>query len=333
MTLVIQEKSKEFLDFVRKGEKVLIVGHIHPDGDCLGSMLALARALKRSGKDVYIGVDRKDIPSNYEFLLDKDRVFSTDELSKNFDLAISVDAPNKLRLGSFAPFFERALKKINIDHHTDNQNFGDLNIVVGETSSTSEIVYWLFKGAGFEVNYDIALPLYVGIVTDTGRFQYSNTLPSTFEVACELIKSGVSPVYVFRNVYENIRPEVLKLLGLVLERVKNSDGLFWSFITPEELDNHSVNLAETENFIDYIRSIRGCRVAALFKKVSNSSKSWKVSLRSRGEVNVQKIAAAFGGGGHVEASGCEIDGDIDEAVNKLFSEYLKAVKGSEGLNE
>jgi phosphoesterase RecJ-like protein len=323
MKMQIREKSEELLKIAEKSEKVLIVGHIHPDGDCLGSMFALRVFFERLGKVAVVGIEKEDYPAAYSFLLEGHRTVSPEEMNEKFDLAISVDAPNTNRLGGFAVYFEQAEKKVNIDHHPDNRNFADLNIVVEDISSTSEIIFWLLKEMNFDIDYEIALPLYVGIVTDTGRFQYSNTLPSTFEAAKDLLAKGVSPVYVFRQVYENLRPEVLRLLGVVLERVKNENGLFWSYIEEDDFDRFNVRPAETENYIDYIRSIMGCKVAALFKKIKRDSAFWKVSLRSRGEVNVQELAAKFGGGGHIEASGCEVAGTLNEAVSKVLGEYRK----------
>lgn len=319
----IQNKSKAFLELAKKSEKVLIVGHIHPDGDCIGSMFALRFFFEKIGKQAFVGLDSKDFPSAYNFLLKGHKLISPEEAKERFDLAISVDAPNTRRLGGFAVPFELSERKVNIDHHPDNENFADLNIVKEDISSTSEIIFWLLKEINFEIDYEIALPLYVGIVTDTGRFQYSNALPSTFEAAKELLSKGVSPVYVFRQVYENIRPEVLKLLGVVLERVKNENGFFWSYLTVEDFEKYNVRPAETENYIDYIRSIKGCKVAAIFKKIEKDNSVWKVSLRSRGEANVQELAAKFGGGGHIEASGCEVEGSLDEAVSKVLKEYKK----------
>ena len=323
----LKPRSKEFFELIKKVETVAVAGHVHPDGDCLGAMLGLKHFLESQGKKVTVFADLSDLPENYSFL---PGFSSITEIVPDFvfDLFIAVDAPNSRRLGKFEAIFKQARYTVNIDHHPDNEQFADINIVFEDFSSTSEIVFWLFKYSGLGINPDIAQCLYVGIVTDTGRFQYSNTGASTFEAARQLVETGVVPVAIFRKVYENVKPEVLRLLGVVLERVKSLDGFFWSYFTLEDLEKFNVSAAETENFVDYIRSIRGVRVAALFKSLGSKQK-WKVSLRSRGEVNVQKLSARFNGGGHYEAAGCEVSGSLDEAVELIFKAYLEQINEAE----
>lgn len=317
----IKNRAREFLEAIEKAERIGIACHVHPDGDCLGAMTALRHFLRKTGKEVHMLAMRKDLPESYSFLPGFDEI--AENADSQPDTFIALDCPNKRRLGAFKDLFERSETKINLDHHSDNEMFADINIVVEEVSSTSEIVFWLLKHCGFELDFETALPLYVGIVTDTGRFQYSNTFPSTFVAAKELVESGVKPVEVFRKVYENIRPEVLKLLGIVLERVRSKDGFYWSYLEKADFTSLDVSPSETENFIDYIRAIRGVKVAALLKSADESSRKWKVSLRSRGGVNVQKLCAVFGGGGHPEASGCELKGSMEEVVERIFEEYSK----------
>ncbi|MCX7831949.1 MAG: bifunctional oligoribonuclease/PAP phosphatase NrnA [Actinobacteria bacterium] len=318
----IQNKAEEFLKIVQDAKTVGIAGHINPDGDCLGAMLALYDCLKGLGKDVDVYASSKDLPENYYFLPGTDEIKNSDD-GKKHDIFIAIDCPNLKRLGIYREIFLRAKYTVNIDHHADNENFANLNFVSTDISSSSEIVFWILKSCGFEISYNAALCLYTGIVTDTGRFQYSNTYPSTFEAAQQLVLLGVKPVEVFRKVYENIKPEVLKLLGLVLERVENKNGFYWSYIDAKDFSDYNVRPSETENFIDYIRAIKGVEVAALFKSFDEEINSWKVSLRSRGSLNVQKLCARFGGGGHPEASGCEVTGNLSEAVRKILEEYEK----------
>lgn len=317
----VQNKAEEFLQAIEKAAVVGIACHIHPDGDCLGAMMALRHILTRMGKEVHAFAVKKDLPESYSFLPGIEEV--EEEAAVQPDTFISLDCPNVRRLGVFKNLFENSKTKINLDHHSDNEMFADINIVVEEVSSTSEIVFWLLKSCRIDIDFETALSLYVGIVTDTGRFQYSNTFPSTFEAAKELVESGVKPVEVFRKVYENVRPEVLKLLGIVLERVRSRNGFYWSYLEKSDFSSLNVSPSETENFIDYIRSIRGVKVAALLKSSDENSARWKVSMRSRGSVNVQKLCAVFGGGGHPEASGCEIEGSREEVVERIFEEYSR----------
>lgn len=318
---IIQSKAGEFLKAVEEAVKIGIAGHVHPDGDCLGAILSLKRFFEKSGKKVAVHAVKEDVPESYSFLPSIDEI--SEDVDEEYDLFVAVDCPNLKRLGKFKDAFLKARKTINIDHHSDNENFADFNLVIPDISSTSEIVYWLLKSLGNDFTYEESVLIYVGIVTDTGRFQYSNTGPSTFLVAKELVERGVSPVEIFRKVYENVRPEVLKLLGVVLERVKSRDGFYWSYLESSDFSRFKVSPPETENFIDYIRAIRGVKVAALFKSFDSGSSVWKVSMRSRGYVNVQKLCAAFGGGGHPEASGCEVKGSLNEALEKIYEEYRK----------
>lgn len=321
----IQDKAKEFLKMVQDAKSVGIAGHINPDGDCLGAMLALYDCLKGLGKDVDVYSSLKELPDNYTFLPGMEKIKGSIDAKKH-DMFIAVDCPNLKRLGIYRESFQLAKYTVNIDHHADNKNFANLNFVYNGISSSSEIVFWILKFCGFGISYNAALCLYTGIVTDTGRFQYSNTYPSTFEAAQQLVLLGVKPVEVFRKVYENIKPEVLKLLGLVLERIENKNGFYWSYINAKDFSDYKVSPSETENFIDYIRAIKGVEVAALFKSFDEKTNSWKVSLRSRGNLNVQKLCARFGGGGHPEASGCEVTGNLGEAVRKVYKEYEKMKK-------
>lgn len=318
---IIQSKAGEFLKAVEEAVKIGIAGHVHPDGDCLGAILSLKRFFEKNGKKVTVHAVKEDVPESYSFLPSIEEI--SEDVDEEYDLFVAVDCPNLKRLGKFKDAFLKARKTINIDHHSDNENFADFNLVIPDISSTSEIVYWLLKSLGNDFTYEESVLIYVGIVTDTGRFQYSNTGPSTFLVAKELVERGVSPVEIFRKVYENVRPEVLKLLGVVLERVKSRDGFYWSYLESSDFSRFKVSPPETENFIDYIRAIRGVKVAALFKSFDSGSSVWKVSMRSRGYVNVQKLCAAFGGGGHPEASGCEVKGSLNEALEKIYEEYRK----------
>lgn len=320
----IQSKAKDFLALLEKVKTVGLAGHVHPDGDSLGAMLGLKACLERAGKKVFVYGDPKDISENYRFLPGISEIINDENIVPQ--LFISLDCPNPSRLGKFADTFKKSAYKVNIDHHSDNENFADLNIVSLNLSSTSEIVFWLLKECNTGFPPEAARALYVGIVTDTGRFQYSNTFPSTFEAAKELVEMGVKPVDIFRAVYENVRPEVLKMLGIILERVNHKNGFYWSYLLKDDFSRFQVTPAETENFIDYIRSIKGVEVAAIFKSFSDDSTKWKVSMRSRGSVNVQKLCAVFGGGGHPEASGCEIEGQLMEAVEKVYQQYLKLKK-------
>lgn len=322
----VRKQTEKFFAIIEKARRIVVSGHVHPDGDCLGSLLGLYHILTDLGYEVLPVMDRKDVPSHYYFLPGIENLVSPDECCEECDVFIGVDAPNPTRLGKAASQFKGCPASINIDHHVDNENYADLNIVFETFSSVSEIVFWMAKAGGAYISLDAAVCLYTGIVTDTGRFQYSNTAVSTFEAAAELVSIGVKPVEIFRQVYENMEPGTIRLLGYLLERIANEDGFCWSYVLQADLKKTGTNLTHTENFVDYVRSVKGCRVAAVFKEVDSSNRRWRVSLRSKGGVDVQKIAARFGGGGHTEASGCDMTGELDQVVDAL----RKAVREAYG---
>ena len=199
------------------------------------------------------------------------------------------------------------------------EHFGNLNFIDEKASSTSEIIFFLAKELNLELDYETSFNLYVGLVTDTGKFQYSNTSIKTLEVAVELIKNGVSPVKVFREVYENTSMDLLKLLGLVLERITLKEGIGYSIIRQNDFKGLTISNGETENFIDFLRSIAEVRLAILFREMPGGD--FKVSLRSKDDINCVEIARKFKGGGHKAAAGFRSNKSIDEILN-LIERYL-----------
>lgn len=318
----VRKQAEKFFASLKDAKKIAVGGHVHPDGDCLGSMLGLYHILSDMGYSVVPVMNRNDVPSHYSFLPGVEKLKDPEECCESCDVFIGVDAPTPARLGDAEKLFKRCRFSVNIDHHIDSENYADLNIVFENFSSVSEIIFWMAKSEGVFISEEAAVCIYTGIVTDTGRFQYSNTAVSTFEAAAELVSAGVKPVEVFRQVYENVEPGTIKLLGYLLERTVNENGFCWSYVLQSDLKKTGTTLADTENFVDHVRSVKGCQVAAVFKEIDAGSKKWKVSLRSKGKIDVQKIAALFGGGGHTEAAGCDMHGKLEEVVDAL----RKAVK-------
>lgn len=307
------EDWQRAVEALSASETVVVACHVSPDGDALGSMVGLAKFLRRSGKKVFTGWGSPDVsvPAQYNFLPGLDELVPPETVPDSPELFVAVDCADADRLGWLREKFFNAGARINIDHHISNDRFGDINLIDAEVASSSELVYELIKKMGGKPNRDEATCLYTGIVTDTGRFQYSNTNSRTLRAAAELMESGVDHVEVGVRVYESTSFEYLHVLGIVLSRARLEDQVVWSWLDQDDLG--SVDLDETEHFIDILRAVTESEVAVLLKQTPKK-KEYKASLRSKESIDVSEIAKALGGGGHARAAGFEREGAPDEII-------------------
>ena len=315
---------KRIAELINKEKVFTVASHIGPDGDSLGATLALGYVLKKlkNKVDLCFGEERVIIPPQYNLFENIELIKSYKEC-KNNQVFISLECPQKSRLGRSIKVADNSEIIVNIDHHSDNHDYGDINFVDEKISSTCEILYDLFQILGIKIDKQLATYLYVGIVTDTGRFQYSNTSPKTLNIASNLLKIGVNSTEIFQRVYENRSLRSLKLLGMVLERTRTTpEGLNYSFITQDDFKLSNTKFGETEDYIDFLRATRKVNVAAIFKEKQN--KEIKVSLRSRNTINVAKIAEKFGGGGHSAAAGYNTKSKLEESIEELKKEIKKS---------
>ncbi len=304
---------------LKPGRSFLISTHQNPEGDAIGSVLALGLILKGMGKDVRV-LTQDPVPETLLFLPGADEVVHEAPAAR-FDILFALDCGDKERLGEeFGTVIGG--KVINIDHHVSNTRFGEINLVDPLASSASEIIYDLLRAIPFPLTRDIAENIYTGILTDTGSFHYSNTSPQAFAAARACLVAGVDPWRVAEQVYDTQRIERLRLLSRVLDTLDISeDGRVSTvLVTRKMLEETGATVAMTEDFINFPRSVKGTEVAVLFREVH--PQKYRVSLRSRREVDVARIAAAFQGGGHPHASGCTVEGTLGEVKDKI----LKAVK-------
>lgn len=306
-----------------EAEGIVVATHVNPDGDAIGSTLAASLALRKRGARTWPtwGDGDLSVPFNYAFLPATGEFVHPDTVPSSVTmLALDCGAPD--RLGTLEETARASECLINVDHHAGNHNFGHLNVVVTTASSTAELVTYLIKDLGIELDADIATCLYTGIVTDTGRFQYGNSSPAVLRLAAELLSYGVPSLKVAQEVFESSPFGFLKLLGRVLDRavLEQDAGLVYSWLTLQDLDDTGVALDETEKLIDALRSTRSAEVAAMFKQQPEGG--WRVSLRSKGPTSVGAIARANGGGGHELAAGF---------TTESVGEGVKAVL--DGLNE
>jgi phosphoesterase RecJ-like protein len=316
-------------------DKFLVTSHENPDGDALGSLLAMHEILKVMGKDSVMFMSPDDLPLPYEYRhLPLDEVVY--ELPGDADerTIVFLDCGNIDRVP--IDFFRREDARIlNIDHHHDNTRFGTTNLVVGDASCTAEIIYSLIDDLEVELTQRIADALYIALVTDTGRFQYENTTAASHRMAAELIESGVDVHRLFRNLYENIPFGKMKLLARVLSRIERYDGgrLTLSRIHHEDYRATGSDESYSEGIVDHIRALDGTIVAALIREQLKPEREGvrKVSLRASDErIDVSRIARKESGGGHRQAAGFSTRKPDDELTAFLRAEIAAQLGSAPG---
>jgi bifunctional oligoribonuclease and PAP phosphatase NrnA len=314
----------EVIEAIKKGKRFLITAHVNLEGDALGSQLAMKELLTGMGKEAFI-LDSDPVPEHYRFLPKAAEVSGRFDKVGAFDAAIVLDCPTLNRTGKTGDVIKAGgVPIINIDHHISNEKFGDVNWVEPNASSAGEMVFRLFKEAHVLVTKEVALSLYIAILTDTGSFNYDNTSSATHEIAGELLGYGLDPALVSESVYERRSVKDINLLGLVLAtiRVNNKGTIAHLEVTKDMLDKTGADLAKSEGLINFARSIDGVKVAVLFKEDQKDKNKINISFRAKGNgsvIDVNKIASIFGGGGHTKASGCVVAGGLEEVKKKVLA--------------
>jgi bifunctional oligoribonuclease and PAP phosphatase NrnA len=316
-------------DAIRAGDRFLLVTHENPDGDALGSILAMKLALEQLGKDavMFLG-GGTGIPQEYAFL-------PLEELHRELpgDVAgrvvFALDCASAQRTGLPAEVLERAEVSLNVDHHHDNTRFARINLIVPHASSTGEIARDLLEELEVALTPDIAEQLYIALVTDTGRFQYTNTTPKAFRLAAELVEAGADVHRVFQRVYESVHFAKLKLLARALERAQVYEGgrLVVTYLLRSDFDELGVGEEYAEGIIDRLREVDGAEMAATIREPPERPDApRRVSLRaSSDELDVSAIARKRDGGGHRQAAGFSSAESIDEIIAFLRSELAAFV--------
>lgn len=296
-----------------------VVGHVNPDGDALGSMVALALAARGAGKDAVASFDEPFIVPDTLSAIDTSALVPPSDFPSDLALAVAVDTSVRHRVGSLADAMESAGTLGVIDHHLSEGGWGDVVVIDSTAASTTELVFLLLKELGWDITPEIATALYVGLVTDTGRFQYSNTTAGTHRIAAELLAAGVAPDAVGQKLYEEAPFGYYELVSRVLGRAEfdHERAFVWSSVTDEDLEACGLRADEADGLIDLVRLAKGSEVACLLKVRGGVVKG---SLRSRGEVDVAAIAGVFGGGGHHNAAGFTSDHTVEDTISKVLSE-------------
>jgi phosphoesterase RecJ-like protein len=311
---------------LRSRQRFLLTAHEGPDGDALGSLLGMHQLLTQLGKDSVMFLAAKEFPLPIEYrFLPLEEVFHEPPADMADRTIVFLDCGNIDRMPvDFLSDGENFT--INIDHHHDNTRFGDVNLVDVEASCTAEIVYDLSLLLGATITKEMASALYVGLITDTGKFMYENTNAHTHRVAADLIDAGVDVDDTYRRLYEHVPLEKLRLIARALESIQLlCDGrLVVSYITAADYEATGAGEEMTEGVIDHLRSIDGTKVAAVVRDLGNRGRAArKVSLRSsEGDIDVSAIARKRGGGGHKRAAGFSTDLEFDELVEFLAAEVV-----------
>jgi len=312
---------------VREHDRFLVVTHENPDGDALGSLLATTVALRQLGKDAQMFLyGSAPLPREYGFMqLDGLLRELPDDIGER--VLVAVDCAKADRIGADPAPVERAKLVLDIDHHHDNTRFGAVNLIVADASSTGEVLRDVFAELGVELTPEIAEPLYIALVTDTGRFQYTNTTPKALRLAAELVEAGADVHQVFQQVYESVEFAKLKLLARALERARVLEGgrIVVSYLVRTDFAEVGAPEAYSEGIIDYLRAVEGSELSALIREPPrDDGPVHRVSLRaSIDELDVSAIARSFGGGGHRQAAGFSSDASVDE-ITELVREGFVA---------
>jgi phosphoesterase RecJ-like protein len=314
----LEQEFKKLEEIIVTGRSFFLAGHLNPDGDTLGSMLAISSVLKRLGKKVYL-YSSDPVPDNLGFLPHVKGV-KTGRLppKKRFDAAILLECSTPKRGGDLSAVLRHAGKVVNIDHHKTSEFYGDVNIVEPHSSSTAEIVYRLFYSMNAHITKTEAACLYVGIVTDTGRFHFPATSPRTLEIASRLLETGFKFSRINDYLYATKSFLALKLLGRALGSLELLSGGRLAVLTLRKTDFTELGASpeHTENIINFGMMVPGVKAAALFREEESRL---GVTFRSRGHVDVSLLAKAFGGGGHKNAAGCKMSVGMAEGRKRVLS--------------
>ncbi len=314
--------NKQIDSNIKDSKNILLVSHINPDGDTLGSMCAMYSAIKDNYKKKCDMVCVSDIPVTYNFIpyIDKVKNISEFDLSREYDLVITLDVAAIDRCTEAQILFEKAKNTINIDHHQTNPLYADVNLVKAGASATAEVLVDLFEEMGLKVSLNTAICLYVGILTDTGSFKFSNTKPNTMLCASKLLGLGVKPDEMYQKCYESQSKDMVLFQSYCVDKAKfcNDDKIAYTIVYKKDLEKFN-NKGEdfTDGLTEKLRAIVTTEIAFVVKEVSAGVS--KVSMRSK-EKDIAQVCSSFGGGGHKLAAGALIKANPEKAVKMILSE-------------
>jgi phosphoesterase RecJ-like protein len=304
----------EVLKHIEKRDRFVLTSHARPDGDAIGSVLACAQVLRSMGKRAQV-VLSDGVPRIYAPLPFADTVVQATDINGDYEAAIILecDSIQRTRLSGLDKQF-----LISIDHHVSGRPFAHVNWIDPSACATGEMVFRLAREAGVPISADIATCLYTAVLTDTGSFMFAGTNEHTFALARELVLAGADPAACARNIYFSHPTAKMRLLGAALSNLHREGPLAWIWVTREQMETAGAIDEDCEGLVNYSLAIQGVEVAAFFRELSDGR--YRVSLRSKGKLNVASVAERFGGGGHECASGCSIDGPLSVAVARVLAQ-------------
>ena len=310
------------LEEIKKANTIVLLAHENPDGDAIGSVLAMGLALKNIGKNPDMII--REFPRTFNFLPGTNEVKQNSDVQK-YDLAISLDCADLRRLVG-KEYFEEARKTIVIDHHGTNSMYADINFVNPVSPACCEILAGMFTYFDIDINQDIGSCILTGIITDTGRFKYQGVTAETFEFTAELLRKGVNVSEIYKKALETRTRANFELLKRTLDRMEIlEDGkVTFTYMTSQDKEELNVQPGDDEGLVEIGRDVEGVEVSIFIKQKDNENK-YKVSMRSNDYVNVSDICYIFGGGGHPRAAGCLIQGDIQQVKDKILKEVRRCL--------
>ena len=303
---------------LENNERFLVATHVNPDGDAIGSLGALALVLEGMGKQV-VAYCQDEVPGFLRFLPYADRIVREISGSDHFEVAVVLDCGELDRIGSAVEVLQHVRKIIHIDHHSSSDDFGQINLVQPECSSTAEILYEIFQAIPVSLTQEVAENIYTAILTDTGSFRFANTTPRALAIAAEMVALGVLPEKVAGEIYDSMSPERIELLSLSLNTLtlRKNGRVAAMHVSRRMLEETGTSLIDTDGFVNYPRAISTAEIAIFFREMDADEVN--VSLRSRGGLNVAEFARIHGGGGHHNAAACRLRGSLAEVVDKILT--------------
>lgn len=311
-------------DIIKSSKNILIISHINPDGDTLGSMCGMYSLIKFNFKKKCDMLVVSKIPDKYKFIPNIALAKHIDELDKSreYDLVINVDVAAIDRICDGKILFEKAKTTVNIDHHKTNVGYADLNFVEGDASSASEVLYAIAKKSGWKINLDAAVCLYTGILTDTGSFRFNNTTARCLEYAADMLRIGVMPTDMFKHCYETYTKGMALCQAYCVEKAVflDDDKIVYTTVYKKDMEKFNTDEEFAEGLVERLRAVTTTKVAFVAKEMKNGG--CKISMRSK-DIDVAEICGLFGGGGHKHAAGCTMKYNVEESVKKILHEIRK----------
>jgi phosphoesterase RecJ-like protein len=311
---------------LKNNERFLVATHVNPDGDAIGSLGALALVLEGMGKQV-VAYCQDEVPGFLRFLPYSDRIVREISGPDRFEVAVVLDCGELDRIGSAAEVLQHVRKIIHIDHHSSGDDFGLLNLVRPECSSTAEILYEIFQTIPVSLTTEAAENIYTAILTDTGSFRFANTTAKALNIAAEMISLGVVPEMVAGEIYDSMSPERIQLLARSLDTLtlRSNGRVAAMLVSRQMLEETGTSFIDTDGFVNYPRAISTAEIAIFFREMDSDQVN--VSLRSRGGLNVAEFARIYGGGGHHNAAAFRLGGSMPEVVEKVLTAAEEFIVG------